>query len=38
MILNENYTLNNGLLMPKLGLGTWMLDNAGFNSFFFKKR
>lgn len=23
MILNEMYTLNNGVKIPKLGLGTW---------------
>lgn len=27
MILQENYTMNNGLEIPKLGLGTWMIDN-----------
>lgn len=27
MILQENYTLSNGLEIPKLGLGTWMIDN-----------
>lgn len=25
-ILKETYTLNNGILIPKLGLGTWLLD------------
>ena len=30
MILNENYTLNNGVSIPKLGLGTWCIadENA----------
>lgn len=28
MILDENYTLSNGVEIPKLGLGTWMIDNA----------
>jgi len=30
MILNETYTLSNGVLIPKLGLGTWFIqdDNA----------
>lgn len=29
MILNENYTLANGIRIPKLGLGTWFIpDNA----------
>lgn len=28
MILNEHYTLNNGVQIPKLGLGTWMIDDA----------
>ncbi len=28
MILQENYTLSNGLEIPKLGLGTWMVDNG----------
>lgn len=27
MILNENYILNNGIEIPKLGLGTWMVPN-----------
>jgi diketogulonate reductase-like aldo/keto reductase len=27
MILEENYTLYNGVLIPKLGLGTWFIDN-----------
>jgi len=27
MILQENYTLSNGVEIPKLGLGTWMIDN-----------
>jgi len=27
MILNETYTLNNGLHIPKLGLGTWFISN-----------
>ncbi len=27
MILNETYTLANGVKIPKLGLGTWMIDN-----------
>lgn len=27
MILNKNYTLNNELKIPKLGLGTWFIDN-----------
>ncbi|SIQ92530.1 aldo/keto reductase [Halanaerobium kushneri] len=27
MILNENYTLANGVEIPKLGLGTWLIDN-----------
>lgn len=27
MILQENYTLSNGVQIPKLGLGTWMIDN-----------
>ncbi|WP_194287359.1 aldo/keto reductase [Gracilibacillus oryzae] len=28
MILKENYTLSNGIEIPKLGLGTWMIENA----------
>ncbi|WP_430612552.1 aldo/keto reductase [Enterococcus sp. DIV0876] len=27
MILQENYRLNNGLLIPKVGFGTWMIDD-----------
>lgn len=27
MILNENYTLSNGVKIPKLGLGTWLIPN-----------
>lgn len=27
MILQETYTLNNGVNIPKLGYGTWMIDN-----------
>lgn len=27
MILEENYTLNNEVKIPKLGLGTWFIDN-----------
>ncbi|MGI9208182.1 MAG: aldo/keto reductase [Rhodococcus sp. (in: high G+C Gram-positive bacteria)] len=26
-ILNETYTLSNGVTVPKLGLGTWFIDN-----------
>lgn len=28
MILNEKYTLSNGVEIPKLGLGTWMIPDA----------
>ena len=28
MILNDTYTLANGVSIPKLGLGTWMIDDA----------
>lgn len=28
MILEETYTLSNGVKIPKLGLGTWLLDDA----------
>ncbi len=28
MILTETYTLNNGNTIPKLGYGTWMIENA----------
>lgn len=27
MMLKETYTLSNGVKIPKLGLGTWMIDN-----------
>ena len=27
-ILNETYTLSNGVELPKLGLGTWFIDDA----------
>ena len=27
MILNETYTLEIGLSIPKLGLGTWFIDD-----------
>ncbi|PEQ13847.1 2,5-diketo-D-gluconic acid reductase [Novosphingobium sp. PC22D] len=27
MILEETYTLNNGVVIPKLGLGTWFIDD-----------
>lgn len=27
MILNDKYTLSNGVEVPKLGLGTWMIEN-----------
>jgi diketogulonate reductase-like aldo/keto reductase len=27
MILEEKYTLSNGIEIPKLGLGTWFIDN-----------
>lgn len=28
MILEEEYTLSNGVKIPKLGVGTWMIDNG----------
>jgi diketogulonate reductase-like aldo/keto reductase len=27
MILEEKYTLSNGIEIPKLGLGTWFISN-----------
>lgn len=27
MVLNESYTLSNGVRIPKLGLGTWFIDD-----------
>ena len=27
MILNETYTLSNGVEIPKIGLGTWFIDD-----------
>jgi diketogulonate reductase-like aldo/keto reductase len=27
MILKENYTLTNGVAIPKLGLGTWFIND-----------
>lgn len=27
MVLNENYELENGIKIPKIGLGTWLIDN-----------
>ena len=29
MILKENYKLNNGVTIPKLGLGTWFINDEG---------
>src|SRR4051812_46281290 len=29
MILDDTYTLANGVPIPKLGLGTWFIDDAG---------
>lgn len=28
MILNESYTLSNGMKIPKLGLGTWFIEDS----------
>ena len=28
MILEETYTLSNGVEIPKLGLGTWFINNG----------
>lgn len=28
MILNETYTLSNGIRIPKLGLGTWLIPDG----------
>ena len=27
MTLNETYTLTNGVKIPQLGLGTWLIEN-----------
>jgi len=27
MILNEKYTLSNGVEIPKIALGTWFIDD-----------
>lgn len=27
MILDENATLSNGVVIPRLGLGTWFIDD-----------
>lgn len=27
MVLNETYTLSDGIQIPKLGLGTWLIDD-----------
>ena len=27
MVLNETYTLSNGLSIPKVGLGTWLIPD-----------
>ena len=27
MILSETYTLSNGVMIPKLGLGTWFIED-----------
>lgn len=27
MLIQENYTLNNGVTIPKVGFGTWMIDD-----------
>ena len=27
MIFNETFTLNNGVKIPKLALGTWFIDD-----------
>jgi len=32
MILQENYTLNNGVAIPKLGLGTWFIADVNAES------
>lgn len=28
MVLNENYTLSNGVKIPKIGLGTWLISDG----------
>ncbi len=33
MVLNETYILSNGVKIPKLGLGTWMIDNEAVVQF-----
>lgn len=32
MVLNETYVLSNGIQIPKLGLGTWMIDDSKVSS------
>lgn len=32
MVLNEKYKLNNGIEIPKLGLGTWMIPDSEVDS------
>lgn len=28
MVLNENYTFSNGVKIPKIGLGTWLIPDG----------